>query len=66
VGGGVAAALRDDDFVVDYDRGFAEWIARGIDLVALGAERSTATTRSRSTKPPPRRSSGRATGAARV
>jgi len=38
VGVGVAAALRADDFLVDYYRGFAQWIARGIDLVALGAE----------------------------
>lgn len=38
VGVGVAAALRADDFLVDYYRGFAEWIARGINLVALGAE----------------------------
>ncbi len=38
VGVGVCAALRDDDYVVNYYRGFAEWIARGVDLGALGAE----------------------------
>ena len=28
-------ALREDDYVVNYYRGFAEWITRGVDLGAL-------------------------------
>ena len=38
VGIGVAAALRDDDYIVDYYRGMATWIYRGIDLIELAAE----------------------------
>ena len=38
VGVGVAAALAQDDFLVDYYRGMAQWIARGIDLTELAAE----------------------------
>lgn len=38
VGIGVAAALRDDDYLVDYYRGMAQWISRGIDLVEFAAE----------------------------
>ncbi|MDP6352014.1 MAG: thiamine pyrophosphate-dependent dehydrogenase E1 component subunit alpha [Alphaproteobacteria bacterium] len=38
IGVGVVAALRDDDYLVDYYRGMAQWIARGIDLVELAAE----------------------------
>jgi pyruvate dehydrogenase E1 component alpha subunit len=38
VGVGVAAALRDDDFIIDYYRGMSTWIYRGIDLVELAAE----------------------------
>ena len=38
VGVGVAAALRGDDYIIDYYRGMATWIYRGIDLTGLAAE----------------------------
>ncbi len=38
VGVGVAAALREDDYIVDYYRGMSTWIYRGIDLTELAAE----------------------------
>jgi pyruvate dehydrogenase E1 component alpha subunit len=38
VGVGACAALGPDDYVVNYYRGFAEWLYRGMDLRGLAAE----------------------------
>lgn len=38
VGVGVCAALTEKDQVVNYYRGFAEWVSRGVNLKSLAAE----------------------------